>query len=51
MTINSRLAFVFSGQGSQKVGMLAEVASDFAIVQKTFADASSVLGYDLWDLC
>src|SRR6478735_4494167 len=51
VTINSRLAFVFSGQGSQKVGMLAEVAAEFPIVQKTFAEASNVLGYDLWDLC
>ena len=49
--MNSRLAFVFSGQGSQKVGMLAEVASVFPVIQKTFAQASDVLGYDLWRLC
>lgn len=49
--MNSQLAFVFSGQGSQKVGMLAEVASKFPVVEKTFSEASSVLGYDLWDLC
>lgn len=51
MAINSNLAFVFSGQGSQKVGMLAEVAARFPVVQKTFDEASVVLGYDLWDLC
>lgn len=49
--MNSRLAFVFSGQGSQKVGMLAEVGSMFPVVRNTFADASDVLGYDLWNLC
>jgi [acyl-carrier-protein] S-malonyltransferase len=49
--MNSQLAFVFSGQGSQKVGMLAEVAAVYPVVQKTFAEASTVLGYDLWDLC
>ncbi len=49
--MNSCVAFVFSGQGSQKVGMLSEVAAAFPVVQKTFAEASDVLGYDLWDLC
>lgn len=45
-----QLAFVFPGQGSQKVGMLAEAAERFAIVRDTFAEASGVLGYDLWEL-
>ena len=49
--MSSNLAFVFSGQGSQKVGMLAEMAAAFPSVQKTFAEASEVLGYNLWDLC
>jgi [acyl-carrier-protein] S-malonyltransferase len=44
-------AFVFPGQGSQSVGMLAELASAEPLVQETFAEASSVLGYDLWQLC
>jgi len=44
------LAFVFPGQGSQKIGMLADLAANHPIVTKTFAEASQVLGYDLWDL-
>ncbi|QNS15808.1 ACP S-malonyltransferase [Mannheimia bovis] len=46
----SKFAMVFPGQGSQAVGMLADLAPQFAIVEKTFAEASEVLGYDLWDL-
>lgn len=44
------LAFVFPGQGSQKIGMLADLAATYPVVQSTFAEASDVLGYDLWDL-
>lgn len=44
------LALVFPGQGSQSVGMLAELAGEFAQVEQTFAEASAVLGYDLWRL-
>lgn len=47
---NQHLAFVFPGQGSQKIGMLAELAAEFPIVGQTFAEASGVLGYDLWTL-
>lgn len=45
------LAFVFPGQGSQSVGMLAGLAAAEPVVQQTFAEASAVLGYDLWALC
>lgn len=41
-------AFVFPGQGSQAVGMLAALAAAEPLVQQTFAEASEVLGYDLW---
>lgn len=44
------LAFVFPGQGSQKIGMLADLANEYPVVTQTFAEASKVLGYDLWDL-
>lgn len=48
--IKQNLAFVFPGQGSQKIGMLAELAAQYPVVEKTFAEASAVLGYDLWNL-
>ena len=45
-----QLALVFPGQGSQKVGMLAELGESFSIIKNTFAEASDALGYDMWDL-
>ena len=47
---SASLAFVFPGQGSQSVGMLAEVATVHAEVQVTFAEASQGAGLDLWNL-
>ncbi|QPI33956.1 ACP S-malonyltransferase [Serratia sp. CMO1] len=44
----TQFAFVFPGQGSQTVGMLAELAAQFPIVEETFGEASSARGYDLW---
>lgn len=46
----SNFAMVFPGQGSQAVGMLADLATAYPIVEETFKQASDVLGYDLWDL-
>ena len=44
------LAFVFPGQGSQSVGMLAALGVAEPVVRATFDEASQVLGYDLWAL-
>jgi [acyl-carrier-protein] S-malonyltransferase len=41
---------VFPGQGSQSLGMQAELAAAYPVVQETYAEASDVLGYDLWQL-
>lgn len=48
--VNSRLAFLFPGQGSQTVGMLRELSEQNPIVISVFAEASKVLGHDLWAL-
>lgn len=47
---NYNTAFVFPGQGSQSVGMMAALAASYPIVGQTFEQASDVLGYDLWQL-
>lgn len=49
-TPRADLAFVFPGQGSQSVGMLAELAAAFPDVRKTFDEASEGAGIDLWAL-
>ncbi len=43
-----KYACVFPGQGSQSVGMLAELAEAYPVVTELFSKASDVLGYDLW---
>ena len=48
--MNQKLALVFPGQGSQTVGMLADLYAEFSLVRDTFAEASAALGYDLWAL-
>ncbi|HEV7606149.1 MAG TPA: ACP S-malonyltransferase [Steroidobacteraceae bacterium] len=49
--MSNNLAFVFPGQGSQALGMLGKLADVSPVVRVTFDEASSVLGYDLWQLC
>lgn len=47
---NKRIAVVFPGQGSQTVGMMDELAEHFDVVKATFDEASSALGFDLWEI-
>ncbi|MFD2254511.1 ACP S-malonyltransferase [Lactococcus formosensis subsp. bovis] len=42
-----KTAFLFSGQGAQKLGMAKDLYDEFDIVRETFDQASQVLGYDL----
>jgi [acyl-carrier-protein] S-malonyltransferase len=46
-----KITFIFPGQGSQTVAMLSELAGHYPIIQETFAEASQVLKFDLWELC
>ncbi|UDG79498.1 Malonyl CoA-acyl carrier protein transacylase [Candidatus Ecksteinia adelgidicola] len=46
----TQFAFIFPGQGSQSLGMLAQLGAKFSIVKETFHEASSLLGYNLWKL-
>jgi [acyl-carrier-protein] S-malonyltransferase len=47
--MQNNLAFVFPGQGSQSVAMLADFAGH-DVVKNTFTEASQALGYNLWEL-
>lgn len=47
---SASLAFVFPGQGSQSIGMLAELAAAHGEVRATFDEASQAAGVDLWAL-
>ncbi len=46
----AQLALVFPGQGSQSVGMLAELSELHSCVKATFEEASAGAGADLWTL-
>lgn len=48
--MNSKIAFIFPGQGSQSIGMLSELADRFPHILDTYQEASEYLGYDLWQL-
>ncbi len=46
-----KIAFMFSGQGAEKIGMCKDLYDEFDIVKETFTDASSYLGFDLANVC
>lgn len=48
--MSASFAFVFPGQGSQALAMLADHGAQQKIILDTFAEASAALGYDLWAL-
>lgn len=43
-------SFIFPGQGSQAIGMMADLAEQHAVVKDLFLEASDVLGVDLWGM-
>ena len=48
--LQGHTAFVFPGQGSQKAGMLAELAEQFSLIGHTFDESSNALGFDVWQI-
>lgn len=48
--MSKKIAFVFPGQGSQSIGMLAELGATMPTVRAVFDEASAALGEDLWAL-
>jgi len=45
-----KYSIVFPGQGSQSIGMLSDLSSNFSIVSEIFQEASDTLGIDLWKI-
>ncbi|EPE37646.1 malonyl CoA-acyl carrier protein transacylase [Candidatus Photodesmus katoptron] len=46
----SKYSVLFSGQGSQKIGMLSNLAKEYDLVRETFDEAADALNYNLWNL-
>jgi [acyl-carrier-protein] S-malonyltransferase len=49
--MSRRVALLFPGQGSQQVGMGKELATAYAVAQRTFEEADSALGFEISRLC
>ena len=45
-----KYSIVYPGQGSQSIGMLSDLSSNFSIVSEIFQEASDALGVDLWKI-
>lgn len=45
-----KTSILFPGQGSQSIGMLSDAYLEFKIVRDSFAEASDILGFDMWSL-
>lgn len=43
----NKVAFLFAGQGAQKVGMIRDLYDQYAIIRETFEQAHHILGYDI----
>lgn len=50
-SLNTKIAFMFPGQGAQFVGMCGEVVKDVPAAKALFDEASEILGYDLLEVC
>ena len=46
----TKRAFLFAGQGAQKLGMASDLYATYPVVKETFDTASRILGYDLREL-
>jgi len=45
-----KYGFIFPGQGSQKLGMLSNLAGEYSVVKETFDQASDLLNTNLWEI-
>ena len=43
-----KYSIVFPGQGSQSLGMLSDLRSNFSVVNEIFQEASDAINVDLW---